>query len=59
MLLSHTDVSSSSETDFIHLFLERWEGRAKERERNINQLPVPQFQLATWPATQAYALTGN
>ena len=22
--------------DFIYLFLERWEGRKKERERNIN-----------------------
>ena len=59
MLLSHTDVSSSSETDFIHLFLERWEGRGKERERNINQLPLVHPQLGTWPTTQAYALTGN
>ena len=27
------------EMNFIHLFLERWERREKERERNISQLP--------------------
>ena len=41
---------------FIYLFLERGEGREKERERNISVwLPL------TWPSlgTQACALTGN
>ena len=41
--------------DFIYLFLERGEGREKERERNIR------FSCAhlggTWPTTQACALT--
>ena len=46
--------------DFIYLFLERGEGREKERERNINVwLPLTRPQLGTWPATQACALTGN
>ena len=45
--------------DFIYLFLERGEGREKERERNINQLPLTCPQLGTWPATQACALTRN
>ena len=42
--------------DFIYLlfFLERGQGREKERERNIT---CP--QLGTWPTTQACALTGN
>ena len=41
--------------DFIY-FLERGEGREKERERNINVwLPLMGLQ----PATQARALTGN
>ena len=46
---------------FIYLlFLERGEGREKERERNlIMWLPVMWPQLGTWPATQACALTGN
>ena len=44
---------------FIY-FLERGEGREKERERNINVwLPLTCPQLGTWPATQACALTGN
>ena len=46
-------------SDFIYLFLERGEGREKERERNINQLPPTHPPLGTWPATQARALTGN
>ena len=42
------------------LFLERGEGREKERERNINVwLPLAHPLLGTWPATQAYTLTGN
>ena len=41
-------------------FLERGEGRDKERERNINAwLPLTCPTLGTWPATQACALTGN
>ena len=44
---------------FIY-FLERGEGREKERERNINVcLPIVHPLLGTWPATQACALTGN
>ena len=43
--------------DFIYLFLERGEGREKEREKNINVwLPLVRPLLGTWPATQAHAL---
>ena len=43
---------------FYYFFLERREGR--ERERNINVwLPLVHPLLGTWPATQACALTGN
>ena len=45
--------------DFIYLFLERGGGWEKERERNINWLPLIPPQLGTWPITQACALTGN
>ena len=46
--------------DFIYLFLEREEGREKERERNINVwLPLTYPLLETWLATQACAWTGN
>ena len=46
--------------DFIYLFLERGEGREKERERNINVwLPLTHPPLGTWPETQACVLTGN
>ena len=45
---------------FIYLFLERGEGREKERERNISVwLPLTRPPMGTWPATQACALTGN
>ena len=45
---------------FINLFLERGEGREKERERNISVwLPLTYPLLGTWPATQACALTGH
>ena len=45
--------------DFIY-FLERGEGKEKERARNISVwLPLTCPQLGTWPATQACALTGN
>ena len=44
----------------IYLFLERGEGREKERQRNINMLlPFTYPLTGTWPATQASALTGN
>ena len=40
--------------DFIYLFLERGEGREKERERYINVwLPLAHPLLGTWPTTQA------
>ena len=46
--------------DFIYLFIQRGQGRAKERERNINVwLPLMCPLLGIWPATQACALTGN
>ena len=46
--------------DFISLFLERREGREKERERNISVwFSVSCPPLGTWPATQACGLTGN
>ena len=46
--------------DFISLFLEKVEGKEKEREKNINvSLPLARPRLGTWPTTQAYALTGN
>ena len=40
-------------------FLERGEGREKERERNVDQLPLARPRMGTWPSTQACALTGN
>ena len=44
---------------FIY-FLERMEGREKQRERKINVwLPLVHPLLGTWPATQACALNGN
>ena len=44
----------------IYLFLDRREGREKERKRNINLwLPLMSPLLGTWPATQACTLTGN
>ena len=45
--------------DFTYLFLEIGEGREKERESNIDQLPLTWPQLGTWPTTQACALTRN
>ena len=42
---------------FLNLFLERGEGKEKERERSVCGFARP--LLGTWPATQAYALTGN
>ena len=42
----------------LFIYFER-EGRKKERERNINRLPLAHSQLGTWSATQACAVTGN
>ena len=44
--------------DFIY-FLERREGREKERERNNHWLPFACLQPGTWATTQARGLTGN
>ena len=53
-------ISYFSKKYFIYLFLERGEGREKEKDRNINvwvplACPIP----GTLPPTQACALTGN
>ena len=46
--------------DFIYLFLERGEGREKERERDINVwMFLKRPLLETWPTIQACALSGN
>ena len=46
--------------DFINLFLERGEGREKERGRNISVwLLLMHSLLGTQTATQACAPTGN
>ena len=46
--------------DCIYLFLERGEGREKEKERNNNVwLPFKCPPLGTWPTIPACALTGN
>ena len=43
---------------YLFIFTER--GREGERERNVNVwLSLMRPLLGTWPATQAYALTGN
>ena len=44
----------------FHLFLDRGEGREKERERCINVwLLLVRPLLRTWPTTQTWALSGN
>ena len=50
----------------FYLYLERGEGREKERERNIDMcerhidwMPLTHPQLGNWPAVQACALTRN
>ena len=46
----------------INLFLERGEGRERERKggtKGEKWLPLARPQLGTWPATQACALIGN
>ena len=45
--------------DFNYLFLERGEGREKERERNSVSVTSYMLWLETKPATQACALTRN
>ena len=53
-------VSFFKKKDFTYLFLEREEGRKKERERNTSVwLLFTCPQLGTWSATQACALTWN
>ena len=53
-------IMSSFKKDFIYLFLERGEGKEKEKERKINMwLSLTCPLLVTWPATQACALTGH
>ena len=52
--------SSFFKKGFTYLFLERGEGKEKERETNISVwLPLMRPLLGTKPATQACALTGN
>ena len=59
------EVQPKNFKDFIYLLLERGEGREKERRetsmyrRYTHWLPPACPQLWTWPATQAWALTGN
>ena len=44
----------------FYLFIFRERGREGERERNISVwLPLAWPLLGIWPATQAWALTGN
>ena len=46
--------------NFIYFFLDRGEGREKERDININVwLPLECPLLGTWHTTQACALMGN
>ena len=46
--------------DFIYLFLDRGEGREKERERNVSVWsPLERTPPRIWPATQACALPRN
>ena len=59
MPISSSGVNFFFKKYVIYLFLEREEGREKERERNIDQLPLTHSQPGTGPATQACALTGN
>ena len=45
--------------DFIYLFLERGEGRKKERERNIDQLPLACAPTRDLACNQSCALIRN
>ena len=44
---------------FIHLFLERGEGRKRGTETSMCGCPLTCPLLGTWPTTQACALAGN
>ena len=55
----HIITNAVLKNNFIFLFLEKGEGREKERERNNVWLPLIRPQLGTWPITQACALTEN
>ena len=63
--LTATSWSTVSSSFFFFLkilciyFLERGEGKKKEKERNIMWLPLKRPLLGTWPTTQACSLTGN
>ena len=66
MLEKFSAIISLLKTDFIYLFLERGEGREKERERNIDvrekRQSIASHTHPNWgskPATWACALTGN
>ena len=53
------EYSQSFKKDFIYLFLERGDGREKERERNINMwLPLIRPLLGTWCTTHTCAQMG-
>ena len=45
--------------DYIYLFLDKGEGREKEGEEHQCVVASHVPLLGTWPASQAYALTGN
>ena len=58
--LSLSQINNNFKKDFTYLFLDRGEGREKERDRNINVwLPLACPLLGAWPTTQACALIGN
>ena len=44
---------------FIYLFSEKGEGREKERERNLDWLPLARALTREGPTMQACAQTGN
>ena len=45
--------------DFIYLILERGEGKEREGEKHLSQLPLARPQSKTSPKTQVCALTRN
>ena len=56
----YSNINKKKLKKIIYLFLESGEWRDKERERNINVcLSLMRPLLGTWPATRAFALTGN
>ena len=44
---------------FIYFFLKKGEGKEKEGEKHQCVVASHAPPTGTWPATQAYALTGN